>query len=132
MTMPRPIAEHTDQEIQNLIDNHRRRNLTTAPRYLEAPEEQAKRKGRGLTFATSMAAIRDAARVGPFLSYKELADASGVEWNRVHYAIGGHLWSLVEYAHRQGWPMLSAIVVNQQHTNTGEMEPETLKGFLAR
>lgn len=128
--MATPIESLTDQEIQNLIDNHRRQNVTTAPRYLEALEEQARRKGRGLTFSKSMAVIRDAARDGRFLSYKELADASGAEWTNVRYAIGPHLWSLVEYAHRQGWPMLSAIVVNKQHVSTGEMEPDTLKGFV--
>jgi hypothetical protein len=45
--------------------------------------------------------------------------------------MGGHLWRLVEYAHRKGWPMLSAIVVNQRNVATGKMEPETLKGFIA-
>ncbi|HEY4982712.1 MAG TPA: acyl-CoA dehydrogenase family protein [Pseudolabrys sp.] len=66
-----------------------------------------------------------------FVSYKELADASGANWNQVHYSIGGHLWSLVEYAHRKGWPMLSAVVVNKQNVASGSMEPETLKGFIA-
>jgi len=55
----------------------------------------------------------------------------GVEWNRVHYSMGKHLWSLVEYAHRKGWPMLSAVVVNQQNVAIGRMEPATLKGFIA-
>ena len=65
-----------------------------------------------------------------YLSYKELADASGAKWAQVHYAIGGHLWSLVEYAHRKGWPMLSAIVVNKPNVATGAMEPDTLRGFI--
>ena len=30
---------------------------------------------------------------------------------------------------RNGWPLLSAIVVNQQNVETGDMEPLTLKGF---
>jgi hypothetical protein len=42
-----------------------------------------------------------------------------------------HLWSLVEYAHRKGWPMLSAVVVNKPNVASGNMEPETLKGFIA-
>ena len=65
------------------------------------------------------------------MSYKDLADASGADWSKVHYSIGEHLWSLVEYAHLKGWPMLSAIVVNKPNVATGSMEPETLKGFIA-
>jgi hypothetical protein len=30
-----------------------------------------------------------------------------------------------------GWPMLSAIVVNKPNVQTGDMEPETLRGFVA-
>lgn len=48
----------------------------------------------------------------------------------MHYAIGGHLWNLVEYDYRKGWPMLSAIVVNKPNVESGRMEPETLKGFV--
>jgi hypothetical protein len=29
-----------------------------------------------------------------------------------------------------GWPMLSAIVVSKPNVATGEMEPDTLKGFV--
>ena len=72
-----------------------------------------------------------AAKEKRFLSYKELADASGAEWNQVHYAIGEHLWKLVQYAHWKRWPLLSAIVVNKPNVATGKMEPETLKGFIA-
>jgi hypothetical protein len=55
---------------------------------------------------------------------------SGVDWGQAHYAIGGHLWDLVEYAHRKGWPMLSAIVVNKPNVDSGRMELKTLKGFI--
>jgi hypothetical protein len=128
--MPRPIEELSDQEIQNLIENHRNKKRTSEPRYLEALAEQARRIGHGLTFSASFKAIRAAAQEGRFLSYKQLADASGVEWTKVHYTIGSHLWTLVEYAHQHGWPMLSAVVVNQKNLETGDMEPETLKGFI--
>jgi len=128
--MPRPIEEYSNQEIKNLIENHRRHKRTSEPRYLEALAEQARRIGHGLTFKTSFTSIRAAAQEGRFLSYKQLADASGAEWTKVHYSIGSHLWDLVEYAHQHGWPMLSAIVVNQKNLETGDMEPDTLKGFI--
>jgi hypothetical protein len=129
--MATDLAKLSDQQLKNIIDNHRRKGATESSVYVNALAEQARRMGRGLSFEKSFAVIRAAAQEGRFVSYKELADASGADWARVHYSIGGHLWSLVEYAHRKGWPMLSAIVVNKQNVGTGEMEPETLKGFIA-
>jgi hypothetical protein len=98
--------------------------------YLEALRELQIRKGKGLEFDKSFRPIKAAAQEHRFLSYKELADASGANWNQVHYSIGWHLWDLVEFAHRNDWPMLSAIVVNKSNVGSGTMEPETLKGFL--
>jgi hypothetical protein len=46
------------------------------------------------------------------------------------YWIGGLLWDLVEHAHRRDWPLPSTIVVNKPNIGTGDMEPETLKGFF--
>jgi hypothetical protein len=129
--MPRRIDELTTVELENLIQNHRRLRATHEPKYLEALRELGKRHGKGLEFEKSYELIRAAARDHRFISYKELADCSGVDWNVAHYAIGPHLWDLVEYAHLRGWPMLSAIVVNKQNVATGRMETETLRGFIA-
>lgn len=129
--MPIDVEALTDQELKTLIENHRRKGATGSPTYIQALREQGKRKYNGLDPETSMPIIREAARQGRFLSYKELADASGVDWGQAHYAIGGHLWGLVEYADLMGWPMLSAIVVNKPNVKDGRMEPETLKGFIA-
>jgi hypothetical protein len=129
--MPINVASLTKAEIENLIENHRRQGATDADLYVEALDELEKRKGNRLEFGKSLPIILDAAKARRFLSYKELADASGADWNQVHYAIGDHLWKLVEYAHRRKWPLLSAIVVNKSNVETGKMEPETLKGFIA-
>jgi len=125
------VQKLSDQQLKNIIDNHRRKKATDRPAYVEALAEQARRVGKGLDFDKSFQIIRQAAAEKRFVSYKELSDASGADWGRVHYSVGGHLWTLVEYAHRRGWPMLSAIVVNKQNVDTGDMEPETLKGFIA-
>jgi hypothetical protein len=98
---------------------------------LEAIAEDDRRRGKGLSFSKSIDVIRKAAAEGRFISYKELAEESGADWNQVRYLLGKHLWSLVEYAHGMGWPMLSAIVVNKQNVSSGAMESETLKGFIA-
>jgi hypothetical protein len=125
------VTKLTDQQLKNVIENHRRKGVTDGTTYVHALAEQARRTGKGLDFDKSFEIIRRAAAEHRFISYKELADASGADWNKVHYSIGGHLGSLVEYAHRKGWPMLSAVVVNRPNVATGRMEPETLKGFLA-
>jgi hypothetical protein len=128
--MPINVTKLADDQLKNLIDNHRRQQATSAPVYLEALRELQIRKGKGLEFDKLFRIIRAAAREGRFLSYKELADASGAGWSQVHYSIGPHLWDLVEFAHRKDWPMLSAIVVNKPNVRSGTMEPETLKGFI--
>ena len=124
------LRELNRQQLENLIDNHRKSGATDRPRYREALGELERRQGMGLDFDTSYRLIRAAARAGRFLSYKDLADGSGVPWQQAHYAMGGHLWRLVEYAHLQGWPMLSAIVVNKPNLTSGAMAPETLQGFV--
>jgi hypothetical protein len=129
--MPIDVAKLSDDQLKNLIENHRRKNATAAPAYVDALREWQVRKGKGLEFEKSFYIIKAAAREHRFLSYKELADASGADWGQVHYSIGNHLWELVEFAYRKGWPMLSAIVVNKPNVGSGKMEPETLKGFIA-
>jgi hypothetical protein len=125
------LSKKTDQEITNLIDNHHRRQLFKAPLYLEALAERERRRKNGLEFSKSMVIVLAAAREGRCVSYKQLADASGAEWNKVHYVMNQHLWHLVSWAHGHGWPMLSAVVVNQKNIESKTMDPETLKGFIA-
>lgn len=129
--MPITVEKLSDDELKALIENHRKANQINAPLHLDAMAELERRKGQGLTFEKSLAVIRRAALAGRFVSYKELADASGADWAKVHYSIGRHLWDLVVYAHGRGLPMLSAIVVNKPNVQTGAMEPETLRGFVA-
>lgn len=99
------------------MTNHRSRGATGSTGYVAALRELERRIGRGLDFDTTCRVIRDAARQRRFVSYKELADASGVQRSQVRYAMSEHLWRLVEYAHRMKWPMLSAIVVNKQNVD---------------
>ena len=129
MKTPIVLADLTDQQLKNIIENYRRKGMTSDPVYVQALADQARRTGKGLDFKKSYDAIRTSAVEGRFMSYKELADASGAEWSKVHYSIGEHLGSLVEYAHRKGWPMLSAIVVNKPNVASGNMEPETSQGL---
>jgi hypothetical protein len=121
----------SDDQLVALIANHRVKGATDLPVYVEALAEQARRKHGGLDFATTIRVLTDAAKRGKFVSYKQLADASGVKWSKVHWSVGPHLDSFIEYCHRRGLPVLSAIVVNQENLNDGTLEPESLKGFVA-
>jgi hypothetical protein len=125
------VKKLTDQQVRNLIENHVRKHATSANEYLEALAELGRREGHGLEFDKTMEIVREAARRRNFVSYKALAKASNVDFNKVRFAINGHLWRLVDYAHHRKWPLLSAVVVNQPNVETGEMEASTLRGFIA-
>ncbi len=127
--MARSIPDYSSQELENLVKNHRDRGRTDAPLYLQAFEELSRRKGQGFDFQKSLELIREAASQRRFLAYKELADGSGLEWSKVHYACNAHRGDLIEWAHRRGFPLISAVVVNQKNIETGSMEPATLLGF---
>lgn len=121
----------TDRELENLIQNHRDQSATDRPVYTEALAERARRKGQGLNFEKTLSAVHKAARERRFLSYKELSDISGAAWSKVHWAMNGHLDDLLEYCHRRGLPLLSALVVNKGNVATGEIDEEALKGFVS-
>jgi len=97
--MAKPIEDHSDQQLRNVVENHRKNGRLHEPYYLAAMEELARRKGHGLDFHKSFELIRGAAAEGRFLSYKELADASGSDWSKVRYAVNTHLGDLIDYAH---------------------------------
>lgn len=118
-------------QLQNLIENHQTKGATNVQIYTYALQELETRGGKGLDFHKSVSIISQAAKEGRFLSYKELADASGADWNQVHYAMNKHLWKLVEYSHLVYKVIFSSIVVKKANVNCGRMEPETLKGFIA-
>jgi hypothetical protein len=128
--MPFDPTKLTDTQLQSVIDHSRRDGLNDE-RYRAALAEQAKRKGKGLNFPTTIRVVSDAARAGRFISYGDVAEASGADWNQVHYAIGPHLDALIEYCHLHGLPLLSSIVVNQKNLRTGQLDPSSLKGFIA-
>ena len=107
--MPIDVLKLNESELETLMENHRRKRATHLPMYITAMRELERRKGGGLDFDKSYRLILQAAKEGRFLSYKELADGSGAKWEKVHYSLGRHLWELVEYAHLNGWPMLSAV-----------------------
>ena len=80
------VTTFDNRALNNFIKNHRDKNATDLPEYKEALEEIARRKGNGLDFEKSFNAIKQAAMDGRFMSYGELAERSGADWNKVRYA----------------------------------------------
>jgi len=76
-------------------------------------------------------AILAGARERRFVTYGELASASGVEWKKARRPLPQQLGQLVKIAHKRGWPLLSAIVVNKDQVDSGALEGESLAGFIA-
>ena len=121
----------TDEGLQTLIKNHQKKAATDAPLYGLAVNEMNRRHGAGLKLETTIAFIRAAAARREFVSYRALAEANGATWEKVRFPMNTDLLAVVDHAHRQGWPMLSAIVVNKDNLATGAMEPSTITGFAA-
>ncbi|TBY52427.1 AAA family ATPase [Rhizobium leguminosarum bv. viciae] len=79
----------------------------------------------------SYKAILSGARRGRFVSYGEVAAASNVEWKMARRPLPLQLDHLVQISHDRGWPLISAIVVNKDNIESGNLEGESLTGFMA-
>jgi len=84
-----------------------------------------------LDFGKTRLVIRRAAAERRYLSHKDVANASNVPWRKVFLQMGDHLTRLCEYAHRQGWPLISSIAVNQDGQEAGVLRERALGGFIA-
>lgn len=128
------LSKQTDQQIDNLINNHIRHDKTAAPLFRELLEERVRRgqEKHLLNFQKSMLILIQTATDQTCLSYGQLAKASNVEWSKARYQMNGangHLDKLLELCHARGYPLLTALVVNQKGLNDGELEQTALKGF---
>ena len=84
-----------------------------------------------LSIETTLDLIRVTARSRRFLAYADVAFANGAEWTRVRRRMRDHLIAVCYAAMADGGPLVSSIVVNRRLIRTGDMEAETLAGFLA-
>ena len=130
--MPRiDLKTLSDERLENLIQNYKRHNATDRMEYRECIEEHNRRFGGSFDLQKTIDFIISRARARRFSSYGEIAELHGADWSKVRHKMPHHLWDVVRWAHSKGLPMLSAVVVNKQHIETGKMEPETLKGFIS-
>lgn len=98
----RMITQYLDDELNNLIYNHRQRKAFDRPVYAHAIEEWHRRHGGHLNLQISVDFIHAAAAERRFVSYGELAQANGCDWEQVRYPMNAHLWAIVDVAHRRG------------------------------
>ncbi|MGL4729850.1 MAG: hypothetical protein ACRCWO_13960 [Bosea sp. (in: a-proteobacteria)] len=117
-------------ELDRMIVRYQAQGLTSDLQYLAYVEEYGRRTAPGLSPDASIAAIRESAQLGRFISYGDVAKASGKDWQKVRRLIPAHLDQILWLAHQRGWPLITAIVVNKQHVATGDMEPTSLAGFI--
>ena len=84
-----------------------------------------------LNLETTYSFILEAARDGRFVSYGQLAEANGASWPNVRYQMPKHLDALVMIAAKHKWPLVTAIVVNQNDVETGKLEGTAREGFIS-
>jgi hypothetical protein len=118
------------KDLETIVANCERLKRTSDPLYAAANAILELRRTGEYNMEKTIATIRKHGRVRNFLSYKDIADASGLNWVKTRRGVGPHLEAVSHYATEQGWPNLTSIVVNKDKVDTGEMTKDNLKGFL--
>lgn len=129
------LSQKSDASIEQFITNHQAKGVTNIPFYRELLDERARRASEKTSMHVdkSILVLRAAAVAGHCVAYGDLAEASGVPWNQARVAMngkGGHLDQILDMCHAQGLPLLTAICVNKDNVETGELEARALAGFV--
>ena len=124
------LESKSTADLQTIVANCKRLNQTDSPRFIAARQILEQRRTGDYNIEKSIAAIRHYGERGKFLCYKDIADASGLNWARSRRAVGPHLDAVCIYTESKEWPLLTAIVVHKDKLDSGEMTPENLKGFI--
>lgn len=124
------LEAKTTKELEVIIANCQRLGRTGDARCIDARNIVAGRRNGAFDTEKTVATICEHGKQGRFLSYNDIARASGLEWKSVFRQINPHLDAVCIYSHEQGWPLLPAIVVNQQNVSSGDMTAANRKGFL--
>jgi 5-methylcytosine-specific restriction protein B len=118
------------KDLETIVANCVRLNRTSDPVFDAANKILELRRTGEYNIEKTIAAIRKRGRLRTFLSYKDVADASGLNWVKSRRGVTPHLDAVCFYAAGKGWPLLSSIVVNKDKIETGEMSADNLKGFI--
>lgn len=129
------LASKTLKELDQMVENHEKTaGGRSHPRYALLLEARAKlsQEGKLLSIERSMDHLREKAIEGVCTSYGKLAAASGIEWSRARTQMNGtrgHLERLLDICHARGLPMLTAICVDKDGVEKGELSETALAGF---
>ena len=83
-----------------------------------------------LSIEKTYRAILTSARERRFVTYGDLAAASGVPWGQARLPMNRHLDDFSKRAHQHGCPLLSSIVVTAENRESGIIEGDSLNGLL--
>lgn len=128
------LASKNDREIEQWIANHEAKDATAAPLYAALLKERVRRaqSTHKMSFKSSLDHLKDAAIGQRCTTYGALAAASGVDWSKARHQMNGsdgHLDRLLDICHARGLPLLTAICVNQDKVEDGELGADALAGF---
>lgn len=125
------FSAYDDAAIEDAIRRHREKGVTDTDLYRALVEEHAKRSSKSLSVEKTVALLKDAAQQKHFVSYKDVAEASGIEFGTVRWQVGKHLDAILELCHSRRWPLLTALCVKQNEVATGDLSGGSLDGFVA-
>lgn len=95
-------------------------------------DSTARRKFRTmLDLQKTYNALLQAARDRRLIGFEELAQANEVEYKKARGQVRKHIAKLTKLGHELGWPLLSAVAVENADQDTGALGGSALKDFLA-
>ena len=92
------------KDLETIVANCVRLNRTGDPVFAAANTILETRRTGEYNMEKTIAAIRGHGRVRNFLSHKDVADASGLNWVRSRRGVGPPRDALSAYCHDKGWP----------------------------
>lgn len=135
--MPTPdLTTRTDAALDQWIENYEKADGGTAkPLYRQLLEERARRadEREELKLENSLAHLKDAAIRQVCTTYSALAMASNVPWSTARLKMNGprgHLSQLLDLCHARSLPLLTALCVNHDNVEVGELGEDALAGFI--
>ena len=123
-------SEIPTENLKDMVLRHEKKKVTNTPEYRSAVEELARRQSTALKTEVTIAHLIEHARKEEFTSYGAVADANGAEWSKVHWQVTDHLDYILQICNMRGWPLLTAICVNKENIETGDLAESSLSGFV--
>ncbi|MEO0683128.1 MAG: hypothetical protein AAF192_22300 [Pseudomonadota bacterium] len=126
--MPVDLRAAPPEALVALIKSHEGAGLRTRPLCVAARIERDRRIG--LDHDATRALLIEAARDGRFVTFGDVARASGRRWSeRMRAAAPPHLETVNAAAAAEGRPLLGALVTTRAHAESGRRPAQALADF---